>query len=232
MVERFQDHYFSLSQFLDNILIACPRCGNVAHVIGRCRLSCSNCSLVLENADLAEVDLWQSTDWKCNRHSRHDETGQRHWYGLFGAVYRFHAHRCDKCGADLPGKGKRRSREQVRPKKIEVTCRHCENRQLCEIEWLPCVIPGESRDPFFGARLLLRTAVKDGEVFAYNLAHARVCIDYFGAHLRERAPDICNKNKSRKTIFTVMPVWLKSAQNRDVVVKAYNRLIEVGLDSQ
>lgn len=79
---------------------------------------------------------------------------------------------------------------------------------------------GSNRDWYFGFKLWLEIECC-GELFwAYNREHLQMMEDYVGAKLRERT------KKGRNSFFSKLPQWIKSAKNRDEVLKAIRRLKE------
>lgn len=81
-----------------------------------------------------------------------------------------------------------------------------------------------SRRPGAGSypTLWLRTDTRHGELWAYNLQHLDLIRRFVAADLRERAPwyDIGQK----MTLVARLPAWMKSAKNRDEVLRAVDRL--------
>lgn len=90
-------------------------------------------------------------------------------------------------------------------------CRSC---GLCRINTGPSTGP---RPP-----LWLRTGTRHGELWAYNLQHLDLIRRFVAADLRERAPWYDHGRKM--TLVARLPAWMKSAKNRDEVLRAVNRL--------
>ncbi|WP_405952084.1 hypothetical protein OG588_43575 [Streptomyces prunicolor] len=70
--------------------------------------------------------------------------------------------------------------------------------------------------------LWLRTDTRHGELWAYNLQHLDLIRRFVAADLRERAPWYDHGQKM--TLVARLPAWIKSAKNRDEVLRAVDRL--------
>src|SRR4051812_9364542 len=73
-----------------------------------------------------------------------------------------------------------------------------------------------------GPVLWLRTTTRHGEIWAYNLEHLDVLRRFVAASLRERAP--WYEHGRKMTYVARLPAWIKSAKNRDEVLRAIDRL--------
>lgn len=112
--------------------------------------------------------------------------------------------------------GRRLSREILEhpPKRetFRLQCPGCHHRTRAAISWQ--AIGNAGYDPFFGAKLKLRRRCGRELFWAYNRAHLQFVEDYVSADLRERTAYINASLTSR------MPAWIKSAKNRQQVLKA------------
>ncbi|MEU5710726.1 hypothetical protein [Streptomyces flaveolus] len=81
---------------------------------------------------------------------------------------------------------------------------------------------GPARDPYFRARLWLQRETRQGRVGAYDLRHLDLIRRYVAAALRERAP--WHDTGRKMTLVARLPSWMKSAKNRDEVLRAIDRL--------
>ncbi|MGX5184375.1 hypothetical protein ACWKT5_16505 [Streptomyces avermitilis] len=79
-----------------------------------------------------------------------------------------------------------------------------------------------ARDPYFRAPLWLQTGTRHGRLWAYNLEQLDYLGRFVGAPLRERAPWYDTGQKM--TYVARLPAWIKSAKNRDEVLRAIHRL--------
>ena len=75
-------------------------------------------------------------------------------------------------------------------------------------------------DPYFRLPLWLQAQCCGGRtLWAFNEAHLAVLAGYVGAKLRERDPQ-----RPGMTMVARLPRWLKSARNRDEVLRTLTRL--------
>jgi hypothetical protein len=75
-------------------------------------------------------------------------------------------------------------------------------------------------DPYFGCPLWLRAKCCGGQtLWAFNRRHLDLLVDYVAARLRERGPE-----PGGMTLVARLPEWLKSARNRDEVLRVIDRL--------
>ena len=84
----------------------------------------------------------------------------------------------------------------------------------------PHVARDDSRDRVFGLPLWLQTPCAGEVLWAWNEWHLDWLERYVAADLRERTP---NQNRS---LASRLPRWIKSAKNRDEVLKGICRLRE------
>lgn len=81
----------------------------------------------------------------------------------------------------------------------------------------------DSRDPFFRLPLWLQTPCCGKVLWALNEEHLAFLEGFVGAGLRERAADAGTGWANRSTASR-LPLWVKSAKNRDQVLKGLERL--------
>jgi len=77
---------------------------------------------------------------------------------------------------------------------------------------------GASYDWYFRLPLWLQISCCGKTLWAYNETHLDFLENYVGSKLRERVP---NTNKS---LASRLPQWIKSAKNRDEILKCIKRL--------
>ncbi|MFD7879100.1 hypothetical protein ACFV5G_34250, partial [Streptomyces sp. NPDC059766] len=118
--------------------------------------------------------------------------------------------RCPRCervahfewrtGAAADGQGRGRSQQRV-------VCRSCGLSRISG--------PGGGwiRPP-----LWLETTTRHGTIWAYNLEHLDLLRRFVAASLRERAP--WYEHGRKMTYVARLPAWIKSAKNRDEVLRA------------
>lgn len=80
------------------------------------------------------------------------------------------------------------------------------------------ILTGSNVDWYFRFPLWLQISCCGELLWAYNLEHLEVIERYVSAKLRER-----NK-KGRNSFLSKLPQWIKSAKNRDEILKAIGKL--------
>ena len=79
-------------------------------------------------------------------------------------------------------------------------------------------------DVYFGYELWLKTDCAGHTLWAYNIRHLDFLEGFVAADLRERAYDVDGWHARNGTLVSRLPLWIKSAKNRDEVLKAVARL--------
>jgi hypothetical protein len=79
-------------------------------------------------------------------------------------------------------------------------------------------------DPYFHLPLWLQAPCRGQTLWAYNAAHLRWLEDFIGAGLRERAPG--EHGWSNQGLASRLPAWMRSAKNRDDVLRCIRGLKE------
>ena len=80
---------------------------------------------------------------------------------------------------------------------------------------------GAARDWYFGLPLWLKIECCGGNtLWAYSARHLDFIENYVAARLRERRPHV------NKSMASRLPQWIKSAKNRDEILRAIARLKE------
>jgi hypothetical protein len=78
---------------------------------------------------------------------------------------------------------------------------------------------GGPTDPYFHQPLWLQTDCRGELLWAYNAEHLELLESYVGARLRERGLD-----RRWSSMLERLPTWIKSAKNRDDVLRSIRRL--------
>jgi hypothetical protein len=76
-------------------------------------------------------------------------------------------------------------------------------------------------DPFFRLPLWLRADCRGHTLWAFNRAHLDLIEGYVAAELRERG-----HGEHRMSLVSRLPRWIKSAKNRDDVLRTIRRIRE------
>ncbi len=133
---------------------------------------------------------------------------------------------CPKCGAmakvlideaEFEKLSKRKSLEArnkfFAPRRL--VCSNCLHRQI----WNGTQITvGSNVDWYFKLPLWLEISCGGELLWAYNLEHLEMLEKYVAAKLRERT------KKGRSSFLSKLPKWIKSAKNRDEILKAIQKL--------
>ena len=108
-----------------------------------------------------------------------------------------------------------------------VVCPRCEKRARVHGEplKLTCTHCGMNRDGDGQGKLTLWLAADccGHTLIANNTAHLDFLEGFVGATLRERAPDAA-LGWSNRALMSRLPAWLKSAANRDEILKTIRKL--------
>ncbi|WP_410601287.1 hypothetical protein [Amycolatopsis sp. lyj-90] len=128
----------------------------------------------------------------------------------------FRAHgRCRNCGRSVTQWRKRWRRAE--PRTLPVSCPGCRTATELPVSstWSRSV-PAVPR--YRGLELWLQTPCKGETLWAYHERHLDYLERYVAAGLREQVP---NRNSS---LASRLPAWIKSAKNRDDVLRALSRM--------
>ncbi|RZL38881.1 MAG: hypothetical protein EOO96_01940 [Pedobacter sp.] len=94
------------------------------------------------------------------------------------------------------------------------------NSKKTKIQISGVVVISAGIDPYFYLPLWLKTTIGENTLWAYNYEHLNFIKDFVRAKLRERnIDDIRNKSLGSR-----LPKWLTSHKNRELVLKAIDRL--------
>ena len=100
-----------------------------------------------------------------------------------------------------------------KPRKL--VCTHC---AFTEIWRKGTVYTNGNCDWYFRQPLWLEISCCGARLWAYNLKHLEMLEDYVSAKLRERT------QKGRSSFLSKLPQWIKSAKNRDEILKGIAKL--------
>ena len=182
---------------------------SIAHFCSEILVKCPKCEAqakvnikTLENYNIKKSLICKS----CHFRAREG------WFGKCQGFITFH---CGFCGSKIE--------HQTKPtKKIfdktSFECPKCNVRKSYPLKWYRYDIFEEGFEPYFGLELWLKTSLKGKTLWAYNAQHLKYLKDFLGASLRE------DDNRSKYSIVTNLPKWMKSAKNRDLVLKKLRSL--------
>ena len=95
-------------------------------------------------------------------------------------------------------------------------CRAC---GFCKDEFFSEFLFGGPVDPFFRLPLWLQTDCRGHVLWAYNVEHLNLLESYVAARLRER-----RAVPGSLSMLARRPAWVKSAKNRDEVLRVIGRM--------
>jgi hypothetical protein len=102
---------------------------------------------------------------------------------------------------------------------LRLVCRSCGLSRIDAGPYRPSAGPGW---PCYQPPLWLRAETRHGVLWAYNLEHLGLISRFVAADLRERAPWYDTGHKM--TLVARLPAWIKSAKNRDEVLRTIDRM--------
>jgi hypothetical protein len=109
------------------------------------------------------------------------------------------------------------------PSFINITCKYCKTINKVSENWESYIEKYQESgivDPAFGLPLWYQDSVKGNAIWAYNLRHLTEIKNYVRSTLRERTTD-----KFKMTMVEKLPDFIKSAKNRDEILKALERML-------
>ncbi|MEO6282282.1 MAG: hypothetical protein ABIN80_01110 [Dyadobacter sp.] len=182
--------------FMNEFLVECPKCGAMATVTTNQALDTSHDKLVCKSCNHIE---------KANDRIRYEAIVKR---------------ACENCGkaidTTLPN-----NKEKV--EKLTIPCPHCGIVRTYKPKNDQYQLKYDGKgacDPVFNLPLWFQTDIK-GEIFwAYNRAHLNEIRDYVSAKLRER------QTNTHTTMVERLPNFIKMAKNREVIVRAIDRVVK------
>ncbi len=208
---RFDDTTYQTSVFEDSILICCPDCHHPATIYGGTKLSCRNCGF---NAAGPGLNAFAEAGTSMMG-------GKRLWFGRYMALLHPKDGACKYCGFSLRRDLKRENQDTPGDPRLSVTCSSCDRSQDVTVDWHPTIESTEARDPYFGAPLYLTRALTVGKIYAYNQEHAKLMLDFISSKQGDTVGD-CPFFKS---LFTVVPAWIKCGKHRSSVIRALRSMV-------
>lgn len=109
------------------------------------------------------------------------------------------------------------------PSYVNITCKYCKTINKVGENWESYIEKYQESgivDPAFGLSLWYQDSVKGNAIWAYNLRHLTEIKNYVRSTLRERTTD-----RFKMTMVEKLPDFIKSAKNRDEVLKSIDRMI-------
>lgn len=195
---RFNQPAYATVHFSERIWVKCPKCKGIG----------------LVKTELGRYNIPEPSGYKTKfecKNCNFQRIDNEEWYGYCQAtVYQA----CGFCGSKISFTSE--PTEELY-KKAKIKCDTCNKEKEYELKWYRYK-KDKATDPFFGFDLWMQTSIKSNTIWLYNLEHLNYLRDYVGAKLRE------DDGRHKYSIITNLPQWIKSAKNRDIIVKRLNRL--------
>lgn len=119
---------------------------------------------------------------------------------------------------------------KVHGQKIRVKCPYCEEFVIGNVSGkrsLKYIVFKGTRyaeDPFFHYPLYFQASFRGKRIWALNREHLQYLIDYLSADLRTVESDFHEKHNTMRTQSDMLPAFMKTAKNRDGIVKLLTKL--------
>ena len=215
---RFRDSGKRLVDFGSEYLIHCPKCDAPARIsVGRLR--CGSCGFAANKPDGGVS--------RSKNGLYFEGKSIKDWFGDVAARAKngnssTTRPTCQKCGSQFESLGlSPRPNSGSLQQTGRAICSRCNTENEFELSWHPFLPADQPRDPVFGCKLFLQKDLKQGILYAFNQTHAEEYLAYIEADQRERQP----ANTGKKSFFTSLPAWIKSAKNRNDIAKALRQMI-------
>lgn len=199
MVKRFNDIKYHTFSFLTDTVVVCPKCGKAGIVHfdkehNSALFQCESCYTKKENVPCGSF--------------AHEVTGQ---CTTTGRYFRMSS-----------------PRDKIHGQKIRVKCPYCEEFVIGDVSDKRSPIVFEdirhAEDPFFHYPLYFQASFRGKRIWALNREHLQYLIDYLSADLRAVESDFHEKHKTMRTQSDILPTFMKTAKNRDGIVKLLTKL--------
>lgn len=193
---RYLDKGKWLLSWANEVEVICPRCGEQGVLRGN-----------------AHYKSWGGsfTCLNCSYQARTDTTG---WVGEVEARGR---RRCPDCGTKWIHASKTYPNASNAGQDLQGKCPHCGKRNQVHVEIFANKPYDHSVDPFLGLDLALKENTRHGVVWVYNASHLAELKLFIEAKVRE-------DYNHGWSYFARLPTWIKTAKNRDEVLKALTKL--------
>ncbi len=203
MVKRFHDVPYHTFSFWSDMVVICPKCGKAGTVhfdkeYNIAVFQCESCYTKRETVPGENKDFQAAA--QCT------STGKY-----------FRITLTDK---------------KVHGQKIRVKCPYCEETVIGDVSYtkaLKHVVFQNIRnaeDPYFHYPLYFQTSYRGKTIWALNREHLQYLIDYLSADLRTVQADFYETYKTMRSQSDMLPTFMKTAKNRDAIVKLLVKLQE------
>ncbi|WP_395502287.1 hypothetical protein [Ectopseudomonas mendocina] len=196
MTDRYTDQGFHLLHWAEQIEALCPQCSQAGLIIGN--------------------PHWRnwSAAFHCPSCTHAMTTADDSWRGpVLGSGRR----PCGSCGQQWVTFCSIFDEASQAPSVGRTNCQHCTAENEVTLTFSRAEPVDHAIDPFFGLELALKEETRHGTIWAYNAEHLYEREQFIAARLRENST-------SKWSYFARLPSWVKSAKNREMVLKAIARL--------
>jgi transcription elongation factor Elf1 len=195
---RFDQPAYPTAYFSDLIYVVCPQCRQVAKV-----------ETTIQNQTKATSSKRQSV-LSC-KYCGLVQANTQKWYGTYQA---FVNTPCGNCGSRVLFTSK--PLKKTSPM-LTISCEVCKKEKAYQPQWFRYK-SDHSKEPYYGLDVFLQIGVKNHTLWLYNSKHLQYVKDYIAASLRE------DDSRHKYSMITNLPQWIKSAKNRDLILKKLRKL--------
>ena len=135
----------------------------------------------------------------------------KEWHGYYQG---FLTIPCGSCGSKIVYTTKP---EKKITETTQIQCEICKKVKDYQLVWYR-YRKDKSIDPYFGLDLWLQINFKNHFLWVYNLEHLKYLKEYVASKLRE------DNDRHKYSMITNLPQWIKSAKNRDALIKKLHTL--------
>jgi len=204
--KKFVDDGATTAWYGKDVFCVCPNCSGTALVRGKYVYTMP---FWIEEARVQCLKCSFSRNWASD---------ESEWKGpVIGSARQ----RCPNCGAKwlIAEVWKERYSNRIK-QTVRVECSSCSKKSEMKLNWRKDRFLGQPFDPYFGLPLSLQIETCGQILWAYNKGHLLTLKEYISAAHRERA------KAGKWSMMTRLPKWMKSAKNRDALLKSIERLEE------
>ena len=122
--------------------------------------------------------------------------------------------------------------EKIHGQKVRFHCPYCKEFVIGNVEDMnkPRFVVFEeirnASDPYFHYSFYFKASFRGKTIWALNRQHLQYLIDYLSADIRTVQPDFYETYKTMRSQSDVLPTFMKTAKNREGIVKALKKLVE------
>ncbi|TGL75985.1 hypothetical protein [Leptospira yasudae] len=197
-MDRIQEKYVGLFDYSNLILVQCPKCKHKAEVLN-------------------ESEFRNNRKVHCNHCGFIKTEEDNYWNGTYMLV----AQRCPVCGNRHFYRKSNVKLKSTKEVIKSVSCSKCQKTSKVKLDLIREVSTYKVTDPYFGLSLWLQKTVNNHTLWFYNYEHLQDIKEYIQAGLREKIPD------NKRTMFTKLPKWIKSAKQREKIIESIVQLEKV-----